>query len=80
MCKLWTNFAKYQNPTPEFNNPLDITWKPVEHCSNNSKTVNLDYLVIDCEPKMEKNVNGSRMDFWRNIYKTWNSEFIKSKF
>lgn len=79
MCKLWTNFAKYQNPTPAFNNPLDVVWNPVKFHDPNSKTVDFDYLVIDEESKMEKNVNGERMNFWRNIYKTWNMDFIKPK-
>ncbi|OAD59461.1 Acetylcholinesterase, partial [Eufriesea mexicana] len=29
---LWANFAKYQNPTPDDANPLDVIWQP----SNNS--------------------------------------------
>ena len=79
MCKLWTNFAKYQNPTPAFDNPLDTVWHPVQFADRNAKTIDFDYLVINEESKMEKNVNGYRMNFWRNIYKTWNIEFIKPK-
>ncbi|XP_070492888.1 juvenile hormone esterase-like [Chironomus tepperi] len=79
MCKLWTNFAKYQNPTPAFDNPLETVWNPVQFSDPNSKTVDFDYLVIDEESKMERNVNGDRMNFWRNIYKTWNMDFIKPK-
>ncbi|XP_031828191.2 juvenile hormone esterase-like [Nomia melanderi] len=28
MAKLWTNFAKFGNPTPLHDNPIDIIWKP----------------------------------------------------
>ncbi|XP_076286083.1 uncharacterized protein LOC143211880 [Lasioglossum baleicum] len=28
MVRLWTNFAKYGNPTPAFANPIDIIWEP----------------------------------------------------
>ncbi|CAK9802973.1 hypothetical protein ANTPLA_LOCUS3396 [Anthophora plagiata] len=28
MVSLWTNFAKYGNPTPEGDSPINITWTP----------------------------------------------------
>lgn len=79
MSKLWTNFAKYRNPTPENYNPLDVTWKPTEKCDPKSNDLNLDYLVIDKHSEMKRNVNGDRMNFWRGIYKTWNMEFVRPK-
>jgi carboxylesterase type B len=66
MCKLWSNFAKTGNPGNEI-------WKPIENASE------LNYLILDTELKMEKNVNGKRMNFWRKIYKTWNKDFLKPK-
>lgn len=63
MCKLWTNFAKHGNPHE--------SWAPVEK--------DLNYFILDTVHKMEKNVNKSRMDFWRRIYRQYNSDFLKPK-
>lgn len=65
MCKLWTNFAKYGEPTS------DLSWTPVD--------ADLKYFILDSEPKMEKNLNKARMDFWRRIYRHWNEDFLKPK-
>lgn len=79
MCKLWTNFAKYHDPTPDHDNPLQIKWNPVQSLEENSKEIALDYLVIDDEMKMVRNLNKDRMDFWRDAYRRWNAEFLKAK-
>lgn len=60
--KLWTNFAKYGNPTPEINETFNsATWKPV------SKGQLDAYFVIDKDLRMEKNEEKDRVDFWKNI-------------
>lgn len=79
MCKLWTNFAKYHDPTPKFDNPLSFVWKPTECVDKNATDINFDYIILDRELKMEKNTNKSRMDFWRSVFKTWNQDFAKPK-
>lgn len=43
MVKMWTNFAKYGNPTPNLNDRLlNVQWKPAE-------LDNFNYLEIDKE-------------------------------
>lgn len=65
MCKLWTSFAKNREISSDF------SWKPVDE--------ELNYFILDSEQKMEKYVNKARMDFWRKIYRQWNSDFLKPK-
>lgn len=78
MCKLWTNFAKYQDPTPDHDNPLTIKWNPVQPWTKDMSEINLDYLVINDDIKMVRNLNHSRMDFWREFYRKWNKSFTSS--
>lgn len=74
MCKLWTNFAKYGNPTPDSDDSINFKWKPIEPFNGQ---FNYDYLVINNETKMVRNLNKHRTDFWRNIYSRWNkSEYL----
>jgi len=75
MCKLWTNFAKYGDPTPEGSNPLPFKWNHIKA----SDEKEFEYLILDDEVKMEKNLHRERMDFWRNNYQKWNGGFLKSK-
>nr|XP_023018920.1 juvenile hormone esterase-like [Leptinotarsa decemlineata] len=58
--KLWTNFAKYGNPTPE-KNDLNIQWKPVD-----GEHVNI--LDIGKELVMETNPEDDRVRLWKEIY------------
>ncbi|KAK9874754.1 hypothetical protein WA026_005564 [Henosepilachna vigintioctopunctata] len=62
MVKLWTNFAKYHNPTPTFD-PLfqNIKWKPV-----NGDEIN--FLNIDTDLQMLTNPSERNMTFWKTIY------------
>lgn len=62
--KMWTNFAKYGNPTPVDNDPLlQITWEPVE---NKDK---LNYLSIGSELTKGRNPFLERMMFWDELHK-----------
>lgn len=80
MCKLWTNFAKYGDPTPKHSNPLPIKWKSVDQVSSeNDEEIHFNYLIIDDEPQLVQNINKHRIDFWRNVYRKWNKSFIVSK-
>ncbi|XP_018575302.1 juvenile hormone esterase-like [Anoplophora glabripennis] len=58
--KLWTNFAKYGNPTPD-ENELGIIWKPVE-------TGQLNFIDIGNELTSEVNPESERMQLWKEIY------------
>jgi carboxylesterase type B len=70
MCKLWTNFAKYNDPTPAME--YGVKWMPVDND-------NFNCLIIDTVPKMDANIHEERLEFWRNVYKNYNRDFIKSK-
>lgn len=60
VIKLWTNFAKYGNPTPEFEE-FYVTWKPV-------KDQTLNYLDIGTKSlTMKSNPFHERMTFWNNL-------------
>ncbi|XP_050515729.1 esterase B1-like isoform X1 [Diabrotica virgifera virgifera] len=58
--KLWTNFAKYGNPTPQ-GNDLNLTWNPV-----NQEEVN--YLDIGEELTMKMNPEPERLKLWKEIF------------
>lgn len=75
MCKLWTNFAKFSDPTPDHEVSLPFRWTP------SSKNSYVEYLVIDDEEKtkMETNLNEDRLKFWRGVYTKWNRNFTPSK-
>ncbi|CAG9814134.1 unnamed protein product [Phaedon cochleariae] len=60
--ELWTNFAKYGNPTPK-NNTLDVEWKPIEEDHLHYLNIGNDGLVSDKNPELE------RMNTWRDIYR-----------
>ncbi|CAG4952865.1 unnamed protein product [Parnassius apollo] len=59
---LWTNFAKYGDPTPETSDLLPVKWTPVE------KDV-LHYLDIDKELTMKRRPFHDRMAFWDLFFK-----------
>ncbi|XP_076766541.1 esterase FE4 [Xylocopa sonorina] len=61
MTKLWTNFAKDQNPTPRLDEDITVKWEPMGHDNN--------YLNINEELKMEKNLMRDKYDYWKNKYK-----------
>jgi len=59
MVKLWTNFAKYGNPTPD-RDELNVLWPPVTGCIN--------YLDIGEELVPSINPLPERMDCWKRVY------------
>ncbi|KPJ19515.1 Venom carboxylesterase-6 [Papilio machaon] len=64
ISQMWTNFAKFSNPTPDEDDPLlNITWDPV------TSKDELNYLSIS--PNFTKGVNPfqDRMAFWDEIHK-----------
>lgn len=78
MCRMWTNFAKFGNPTPACDKDLNIKWNPVKPVGSNEEFV-LDFLDINTESKMDKNPDQKRINFWRNVYRKYNSSFLKPK-
>lgn len=61
LVTMWTNFAKYGNPTPE-GNSLNITWNAAEKGKH-------AYLDIGTELQMKKNPFEERNAFWDEIYR-----------
>lgn len=57
---MWSNFAKYGNPTPN-KKELGVIWEPVEN-SEQIKT-----LLIGKELEMRTNPDQDRVEFWRNV-------------
>lgn len=58
--KLWTNFARTGNPTPDDNN-LNILWEAISEKEMN-------YLDIGEELTLHKNPEPERINFWREIF------------
>lgn len=62
MLRLWTNFAKSGNPTPDDENDyLTVTWRPVTKD-------NLYYLNLGPELSLDTNPDKEKMDFWDGLY------------
>ncbi|CRK95772.1 CLUMA_CG009229, isoform A [Clunio marinus] len=79
MCKLWTNFAKYDDPTPDYNNPLPFKWTSIAPITNKTQDISLNHLIIDDEMMMVENPHKESMEFWKKAYRKWNKEFIQAK-
>ncbi|XP_069675635.1 carboxylic ester hydrolase-like isoform X1 [Periplaneta americana] len=60
MVKLWTNFAKTGNPTPERDPLVDVIWNPVTKSE-------LHYLNIDKDLSMQKDLAKDRVAFWEDL-------------
>ncbi|CAH2071222.1 unnamed protein product, partial [Iphiclides podalirius] len=64
IIKMWTNFAKYSNPTPDENDSLlKITWDPV------TSKDELDYLCIGQDLTKGVNPFEDRMLFWEQLHR-----------
>ncbi|XP_053600179.1 venom carboxylesterase-6-like [Plodia interpunctella] len=59
---LWTNFAKYSDPTPEITDLLPVKWLPVE-------SDQWYYLNIDSQLTLGSRPYHKRMAFWDLFYK-----------
>ncbi|KAJ8717128.1 hypothetical protein PYW08_005527 [Mythimna loreyi] len=66
MVKLWTNFAKSGNPTPEGS---DFTWTP-------ATKENKDCLVISEELQMKQNLHGDRIKFWDDFIAKYRAKAV----
>ncbi|XP_044253166.1 juvenile hormone esterase-like [Tribolium madens] len=65
MVKLWTNFAKFGNPTPDEDPVLQNTTWP------RYQPEDFSYLKIDLDMTIEKNFRSEAMEFWRKLYDTY---------
>nr|XP_022915842.1 carboxylesterase 1C-like [Onthophagus taurus] len=66
VVKLWGNFVKYSNPTPE-NDPLlqEIIWPKT------APTPNMCYLHVDKNLSIRVNPDKEDFQFWTNIFETY---------
>nr|CAI5868612.1 unnamed protein product [Callosobruchus analis] len=70
MVRMWANFAKTGNPTPEADKLLDnITWLP-----NTKKDRQLKTLVIDEDLHMDTSFESEEIKFWDNIFKSYGAK------
>lgn len=82
MCRMWTNFAKYSNPTPmpgKCDLLGDLKWDPIKKHDNPDVPFTLDCLDINTQSKMIRDPCKKRIDFWRGIYQKYNQGFLKPK-
>ncbi|GLG95971.1 Carboxylic ester hydrolase [Gryllus bimaculatus] len=63
MVLLWTNFAKFGNPTPTLNESIPVYWQP---CSIR----NFRCLNIDKEITLKEFPELKRMKFWEDMYRS----------
>jgi carboxylesterase type B len=62
VVRLWTNFAKFGNPTPfKYDKLLNVTWRPV-------MDEELEFLDIGTKLTLLKNFEADRMKFWDKLY------------
>ncbi|KAL1398237.1 hypothetical protein pipiens_009125 [Culex pipiens pipiens] len=67
VVKTVTNFAKYGNPTPD-ESLLGFRWRPVAPIPHGSPdTFDLDCLEVNLPPRMIRNPNQKRKEFWRKL-------------
>ncbi|XP_013097162.2 juvenile hormone esterase isoform X1 [Stomoxys calcitrans] len=71
MVRMWTNFAKYGNPTPSNLNDdlLTTSWLPV---NGEGAMNNLTYMDITTHLQMKNNPELERQQFWDYMYEHYN--------
>ncbi|CAB3234694.1 unnamed protein product [Arctia plantaginis] len=62
--KLWTNFAKYGNPTPTSDESVEVEWKPFTLEKQEYMDIGAT-LKVDSEPEKEE------IEFWERIFKKY---------
>lgn len=75
MVEMWTDFAKFGNPTPSHKNGLK--WEPLKKIDPDAKEIILNALDINEEMKMIQGPDKERMAFWRNLHRKYNPGFLK---
>ncbi|CAB3255022.1 unnamed protein product [Arctia plantaginis] len=66
VCKVFTNFAKYGNPTPD--SSLGVTWPEYDNTTKSFVDIG-DKLTIGADSEKEA------IEFWRNLYASVGSEY-----
>ncbi|KAG6440788.1 hypothetical protein O3G_MSEX001496 [Manduca sexta] len=71
VTKIWTDFAKYGNPTPD--DSFGVEWKPYS-------LENQDYLEIGNEIVAGAEPDKEEVEFWENLYKKFAPAFVHSSY
>ncbi|XP_035435877.2 juvenile hormone esterase-like [Spodoptera frugiperda] len=64
MIKMWTNFVKYGNPTPDNEEDLGLKWPSY---TSEKK----EYLHIDKQMQIKQDLNKKRYEFWDQFIDKW---------
>ncbi|CAO1433136.1 unnamed protein product [Diamesa hyperborea] len=74
MIKLWTNFIKYGNPTPNGKDDptLAIKWDSMDPRNPNQ----MPFLDISAHLEQKMNPEAERTEFWDDIYEQYNGDLI----
>lgn len=76
MCKLWTNFAKTGDPNSGDSQLDDCKWPPIQAPG---ATFDVDALDISQKLEVVRNPDSKRIQFWKDLFKTFNDSFLKPK-
>uniref|UniRef100_A0AAG5DGR7 Carboxylic ester hydrolase n=1 Tax=Anopheles atroparvus TaxID=41427 RepID=A0AAG5DGR7_ANOAO len=82
MVQLWTNFAKYSDPTPQdlSGGKLPFRWEPQQNVPATAEQVPLMCLDISNDGiRMCEMPEKRRMDFWTRIYQRYNGQLSDVK-
>jgi carboxylesterase type B len=77
ICRLWANFAKYGDPTPEKKSGLNFRWDSLD--LEDMLRGECNVLALNDEPKMIRNLNKDRMDFFRRKFRYYDVDHLSSK-
>ncbi|KAJ8714215.1 hypothetical protein PYW08_007835 [Mythimna loreyi] len=67
LATLWTNFAKYGDPTPSTSELLPVKWEPITKTSQ-------PYLSLDSDLTLEARPFQERMSFWDIFYRVYRDQ------
>ncbi|EAT44289.1 AAEL004341-PA, partial [Aedes aegypti] len=72
MVRMWTNFAKYSEPTPASDSSLQFRWDPIPVLDpSEAHAFKLEYLKIDQVPQMSA-PNPERLSLWLRLHEKYN--------
>ncbi|XP_019530331.3 esterase B1-like [Aedes albopictus] len=72
MVRLWTNFAKYSDPTPASKSTFPFRWEPVALLNpGEEKSFDMRYLKIDHTPQMST-YDSERLSLWLRLHEKYN--------
>ncbi|XP_058463055.1 venom carboxylesterase-6-like [Malaya genurostris] len=79
MCKLWTNFAKSGNPTPN-NDILGFRWPTINGTEGTKPNFELLAVELNDASKIINNPFEGRFNFWKALFTRYNECHLKPTF